>query len=424
MTLRKWNRSYAASPVSTLRDVVAVNAQVYTESMRVFTTVLDYSPVAAFRDRPLWVGLGKGEIVFASANDCRRLRSITLPGAWLKSNRAKDPVDYRFRPKLTLDMRSAFFDTVADNTRNLAILTFSEHLVLAPVEKMELPDEPSLLVRTSLPDEVTPGRLLRVQLELEAESEDVVMEDVVFEFVPNPDWLPNERQKLLGTGPSPRLLELSSALDASASTLRLKSSEPLKGLKLPYRLRVGNEVMLVTGYDKYSLKLQRSQPFYHSGSPRVAVVDEVGRELLAAETGPVIPPGKRLVLSAMVNNQQEILFVNDVSPVSGEKLPVEIQVEDEKMIVTEVDQLRSALTVRRRKPVNHSVTSVAFVVVDAKSRANAGPSLPVVKDRTFTWKPTADQAGMNTIRMRDRAEGMTHEWYWDVTVREGRSSRR
>lgn len=407
-------RNYSKSPVCLLGETISGDNSVYSQSMNIHMARLDYSPGAAFRHRPVLVGLSKGVVVFGSANDYRRLASIRLPMDWLPIDRVAQVDDFRLRHNLSPNVRSAFLDIRADSTREMAVLTFSEHLVVAPLDRAQLPDEPALFVRTSLPDRVAPGQLVQVELELETETE-----GVVFEYVPHTDWLPNEKQPLLGImppgEPSPRPLELHSGVSAEQSFVILKSYKPLAGMKLPIRLRIGNEVMLITKYERTKMIVQRTRVVAHGVSERVAVVDEVGRDLTTPRTPPK-PKGKTLTLAAAVNSQQTIIFVTDLRPLSDEELPIDIQIGDEKMVLASVDNFKTALNVKRTEPANHSVTSEVLVLNEAALAGPAAPNLPTVEGRTFRWTPTADQLGRHTIRMRARAGKIVHEWFWEITV--------
>ena len=411
--ITSWPRNSMASPVQSLGEVVAVNTSVYDRSMRVLTVRLDYAPGAAFKDRPLLVGLSKGEIVFGSANDYRRVASIPLPGHWLRTDRMADAADFRLRHAVSPSVRSGFLDISADSTRATAVITFGEHLVLAPLGKLELRAEPSLFVGTPLPGTVAPGEQVELDLKLKTEAA-----GVTFEFVPNTDWLPNEKQRLLGTLPpgtaSPKALTLGAGVTAEQTFIILRSLKPLAGRKPPMTLRIGNEVMRITKIDRGKLIVERSNPMAHGGSERIAVIDERGRDLTTPTTAPK-PAGKQLVLAAAVNNQQSIIFLGDVEPLSGEKLPLDIQIGDERMTVTAVDDFKTALTVKRAKGVFHSVTS-DVVVLAGDTKAEAGPNLPTVSDDTFQWTPTSEQLGRHTLRMRATAGGVTHEWFWHVDV--------
>jgi hypothetical protein len=324
----QWPRNYAASPVCPLGAVVAVNSMVYTPSMTFHIARLDYSPAAAFQRQPVLFGLSNNAFVFGSANDYRRLASIPLPSDWLRTDRGNDPSDFRSRPDLSPSVRTGFLDIRADSTRGLAVSTFGEHLVIASLEKAKLRSEPSLFVDTTLPDKVAPGELLEVDLTLRTDTE-----DVVFEYVPNTDWL----------------------------------------------------------------------------------ADDGGNDLTTPTTA-APPPGKSLNLAAAVNNQQNLILIHDLKPLSGETLPLDIQIGDEKMVVTSVDDFKSALTVQRTEPASHSVTSKVLVLAEAESLAEADLNLPIVEGRTFRWTPNTDQLGKHTIRMRAKAGGISHEWFWDIKV--------
>lgn len=410
--IRNWSRSSTTSPACSLGEFVCINNSVFNQSMSIQMAKLDYAPGALFHHRPLLVGLSKSAIVFGSANDYRQLASIPLPGNWLRTDRRADPSDFRLRHDVSPSVRTRFLDIKADGTRELAIVTFGEHLVLAPLDKIKLPSEPSLFVRTSLPKKVTPG--VQFQMKLKADTE-----ATVFKYVPNTDWLQNEKQRLLGNRPpgesSPRPLQLRAGVTAEQSFIFLKDLKPLAGRKLPMNLRIGNEVMQVTKLDKGRLIVKRTNPVGHGFSERIAVIDKDGRNVTTPST-PAEPKGKRLILSAAIGNKQSIIFVNDLHPISGEKLPLDIQIGDETVTVVAVDDFKTALIVKRTEPASHSVTSDVFVLAAPASEPKAPPSLPTVNGHTLTWTPTTDQIGMHTIRIQSRSGDVIHDWFWDVSV--------
>jgi hypothetical protein len=415
----RWSRNYTPAPVCPLGNVVAVHVNIHTPSMQLLVARTRFSPGARFRSRPVLVGLGPSGIVFGSANDYRELASVPLPADWLRTDRKADPDDFRLRPDLSPTIRSAFQDVAVDDARGAALVIFGDHLVIASLDRAQVPAEPPLFVRTSLPEKVTLGEPLEVDIELVSGAEQATIE-----YVPNTDWLPDEQQPVLGLLPpgqvSPRPLELRVGLGADDPHVMLKDFSPLRDRQLPFKLRVGNEVMLVTEFAFPKLMVQRTHPVLHGFSERIAVVDDAGNDL-TAPAEPAAPPGKPLPLAAAISEQQSVVILRDLDAVAGLPLPLEIQIGEEKMLVTAVDDFRSMLTVQRTEPASHSVTSEAFLLskteIDAgDTGAESRPNLPTVSGRTFRWTPGFDQLGTHNIRMRARLGDLTHEWFWTVTV--------
>ena len=404
--------NYAASPVSFLGDVIGDKYSVLTPLMTVRAAAMDYTPRAAFQHRPVLVGISKGQLVFGSANHYQRLASIPLPPNWFVTERWHTPNDFRARHNLAPDIRTAYLDFQADSTRETAVITFSDHLVVAPLSRTMLPSEPSLLVKAAPPEKVVAGELVEVELDEPAEG-------VVFEYVPNTDWLPNEKMPLLGLLPpgeaSPRSLELGFGFTKDSSALQLKSYEPLRGFKMPFKIRIGNEVIVALKYEGRKLVVKRTNPVDHGFSERIEVVDDEGRILTKAEAASK-PLGKQFFLAAAMNNQQTVIYVSDLRPIAGNALPATLQIGDERMTLVSVDDFKTALNVTRTEPVSHSVSSEAWLLEEADASAESGPNLPVVQGRTFRWTPSPEQLGKHTIRMRAKVGKVAHEWFWNLTV--------
>jgi len=415
--LSQWSRNYATSPLRPLDQVVAIRSAVYTPSMNIKIANPDYSPVAAFPSRALVWGLSSQEIVVGSANDYRRLLSIALPSSWLRTDRSGHPQDVRLRYEASPIIKSAFFDMKADDARGLGLMITGEHLVIAQLDQLQLPAEPSLAVATVLPDRVTPGNEVRIDLAVKPAAATV-------EYVPNTDWLPNEKTPLLGElpagQPSPHVLELHSGVSAGQDFVMFKNYKPLAKFRMPFKLRIGNEVMIATKYERVKLIVQRTAPVTHGFTERIAVVDDAGR-ILTKPPASVKPLGKRIVLAAAINNQQEIIFVNKLDSIAGEKLPATIQNGDEQMTLTGVDDFKSALLVKRTEPVSHSVSSEAWLL---ERQTEQGPTadpvnLPKVADGTLHWTPSPSQLGKQTIRFRATVGNVSREWFWEVNVERG-----
>lgn len=408
-------RNPALTPVGFLGDTVADRYAAYTPTMKAATARMDYMPRAAFRNRPVLVGLGKGELVFGSTNDYRPLASTPLPPNWFDTDRWTPPNDFRLRQNMAPDVRTAYIDFQTDDTRETAIITFSDHLVIAPLSRAEIPAEPSLIPMNTFPKTFAAGARLELELQLQKP-----VNGVVFEYIPNTDWLPDEKTPLLGLLPpgqaSPRPLELNSGVSREQSFVILKSYKPLAAFKMPFKLRIGNEVMEAMKYDRVKLVVNRTSPVQHGGSERIAVVDDDGTMLTRSEA-PSKPQGKRLALAASINKEQEIIFVGDLRPFSGRRLPATILIGDEKMTLVSVDDFKTALMVKRTDGVPHCVASEAWLLDDEKDvSAEAGPNLPVVEGTRFQWTPNGEQLGKQRIRMRARSGRYVHDWLWEIEI--------
>jgi hypothetical protein len=140
---------------------------------------------------------------------------------------------------------------------------------------------------------------------------------------------------------------------------------------------------------------------------------EVSRLLLAPETSAV--QGKRLTLAASVNAQQTEVFLTDLTPLAGLSPPLTIQMDDEQMTLTAIDDFRDSIKVQRTAGSPHSVTAQVFALTDAGPAAPK-PSPPKVEGRTFRWTPSPDQVGEKSIRMQAKSGKTVHRWHWEVTV--------
>ncbi len=135
--------------------------------------------------------------------------------------------------------------------------------------------------------------------------------------------------------------------------------------------------------------------------------------LQAPASGPA--PGKRLTLQAAVNAQQTEIFLANLAPLAGLAPPQTIQVDDERMTLTAIDDFRTSIRVQRTAGSPHSVTATVLVLTEEESAA-VKPSLPTVEGRTFRWTPSRDQIGRKSIRMSAKSGKTVHRWHWDVDV--------
>jgi len=318
--LGQWGRNGTPGPVSMLGDAAGLGNSVYSPRLTRVISRPEYQPKAAFQDPPVVVGLNEEGIVFGSANDYRPLDTVPLPAGWKRERRRGDQDDFRLRVYLSEYLNTRFLEVHADNTRKLGLLVLGEHLVIAPLDRLQLPTEPSLRVQTQLPDKLPAGELFEVSLASAAP-------DVTFEIV-NEEAGRDARQQDAATDPS--------------------------RIKLP--------------------------------------------------------------LAASVNKQQNLILLNDLSPLSGMTLPITIQIDDEQMKVVAIDDFRTALTVERTAGVAHSVSSPVVVFKNAPVVAAPAAGLPTIEGRTVRWTPVPTQLGRQAFRLRAKSGNLAHDWYWEVAV--------
>ena len=125
--------------------------------------------------------------------------------------------------------------------------------------------------------------------------------------------------------------------------------------------------------------------------------------------------GKRLTLAAAVNSQQAEILLADLTPLAGLAPPLTLQLDDEQMTITAIDDFRTSLRVQRAAGSPHSVTAPALVLTGDASAAPK-PSLPTVDGRTFRWTPSRDQIGRKSIRLSAKSGQTVHRWHWDVDI--------
>lgn len=127
-------------------------------------------------------------------------------------------------------------------------------------------------------------------------------------------------------------------------------------------------------------------------------------------------PQNTLALAASMSGSQDILFVRDVGPLSRVPAPATLQIEDEIMEVTNVDDFRDAISVKRTNGTRHSVTAPVLIIA-ADTESPIKSSLPTMADNTLSWTPSLDQIGAQSVRMRASQGDREYEWYWDVDVK-------
>lgn len=130
---------------------------------------------------------------------------------------------------------------------------------------------------------------------------------------------------------------------------------------------------------------------------------------------PVAVKGKQLTLAASVNAQQTEILLASLTPLAGLSPPLTVQIDDERMTLTAIDEFRTSIRVTRTAGSPHSVTATVLVPTGDEPAA-VKPSLPTVEGRTFRWTPSTDQIGERSIRMRAKSGKSVFRWHWDVTV--------
>ncbi|MEZ6137529.1 MAG: hypothetical protein R3C53_21790 [Pirellulaceae bacterium] len=406
-----------------LKDRAAVGRQILDPSLDVLELISQFPVDAGFRSKPILFGVGGTlperedlpplYLAFGSANSFRMFGAIPLPYTWFNDRKDRKPksTDFRARGDLTSELSSYYYAAHADDKRELAFILTGENLVLAPLDQLPpIPQEPLLELTSTLPEKVVVNEPVEIDLaSTQAEA--------VFEYVPNTDFLVSEKVRLLGVlppgTPSPRPLEIVGTLKREATYIYLRDASPLAGRKLPFLLRIGNEVVQVRKITGNRLTVVRKFPERHYDRDRIAVVDDSWRpiDLATSSSGPT---GKPFVLTAALNSSQTVIYVNDLSPFAGEGLPLEIQIGDERMTVTNVDDFRTELTVSRREGADHSVSSIAVILQDTDPATS--PSLPSVAKNKLRWTPSSSQIGKHIVRIKARHGTQERDWFWNFEV--------
>jgi hypothetical protein len=169
-----------------------------------------FEPLAYFRERPMAVGVHETEIAIGSANDYRALASVPMPAEWLPKmptdwhdrQMAEDSnreLDFRAKVFYARDSLPKFLRVATDDSRKLAIFVFHSAIVIAPLDRFELPEEPSLLVKNVIPYDLYVGKPVSVPLECGADG--AKFELVSFSHDSNP---PVVEGNVLNWTPSPQ----------------------------------------------------------------------------------------------------------------------------------------------------------------------------------------------------------------------------
>lgn len=414
--------SYGESIPYLFSNTVAINQLLFTPSLGIKVGLLDYVAGGEFRSRPVLFGIANDGVVFGSANNGRRHDVVPLPEFWMRdgsSSQSNEPRDFRQRYGISPVVKSGYCNILADDQRSIGLAVLSERIIVAPTNKVNIPTEPNLQPRSVLPQSVSLGDSLALALATADPNTE-------FEYVPNTDWLVDEKTPLLGEFPlgehSPSsLLKLQRSVSPEDVRVRLVDNGHLGTRLPPFKLRIGNEIMEVTAIENDgALLVTRTQNFIYASDARIAVVDDSGKELDPKPPAPpIIPEGKRLLLVADIGSQQNIVFVNSLKPLRGERFPVPIQIGDEKMNVVSVDDFKTQLNVERINPVRHSITSEAFVLSNEQSAPEPAKNLPIFQGAVLKWTPSFDQLGKQNIRLRARSGSVTHDWFWETDVKSG-----
>lgn len=228
-------------------------------------------PSAFFRDRPVCFGISATveRLFFASSNNWKVIQEIPLSkGIYKKGRRSSD--DIRFRMNVTSDMSSPMLWAHADDARGLAMMVLSDRLIVAPLKSLKLPDEPSLVIQSELPTEVKVGEPIEISLTTSPSNATVF-------FLPGRMPVKRYFSATLGS-PQPKKksgLKLQAMVTSGQDGIFVSDVSPAKQRELPFRIKIDNEVMLVTGVDDFKdrLQLQRTDPSQHSVVATIEFLD-------------------------------------------------------------------------------------------------------------------------------------------------------
>ncbi len=117
-------------------------------------------------------GFTGDSLAFGSTNDFRTLASIPLPGDCLASKGIRD--DFRMLPRKRSELKAAFVKVFVDEARDLVIGVLPDHLLAAPLSRLNLPAQKSITVTKRLPAKAYVNE--PIAFELETEAEDVTFE--------------------------------------------------------------------------------------------------------------------------------------------------------------------------------------------------------------------------------------------------------
>lgn len=132
----------------------------------------EFDVEAFFPSRPLMVGFTANSLAFGSTNDFKTVARVPLPSLCIKSKGADRP--FRMLPRERPEFEATFLRVFVDEGRDLVIGVLPEHLLAAPLSRLNLPVQKSITVIKRLPMKVYVNA--EVTLELETEAEDVTFE--------------------------------------------------------------------------------------------------------------------------------------------------------------------------------------------------------------------------------------------------------
>lgn len=162
----------ASCAVGTNDQLVASGPTVMNRCFSVYQGSAEFDVEAFFPSRPLMLGFTENAFACGSTNDFRTVATIPLPSECVPSPGFRD--DFRkltrHRPKFTADFHKVFID----EDRGLAMAVLSEHVVVVPLARLQLPTEKSITVTQRLPTKLLVNE--KVTLELQVEADDVTFE--------------------------------------------------------------------------------------------------------------------------------------------------------------------------------------------------------------------------------------------------------
>lgn len=227
-----------------------------------------------FRDRPVVMGIGEGGTLrFGSANTYKDVASVPLPPGWFSGRSTRD---FRTRPELSSHVKTNFLDVYADDRRQLGLVVFHKQLVIAPLARLQLPVEKSLIVKKRPPTTVFVDQ--EVTVDLRTEAADAKFEVVTREAdEPGKDYGPVKplgARSLAATTFKP-FLALAAAVNPQQTTILVRDVGPIVKLTLPQTVLIGEEHVTVTAVDSFknALTVTRNSGVLHSVADPIRRID-------------------------------------------------------------------------------------------------------------------------------------------------------
>lgn len=251
---------------------LALGQQIVSRNGWRYVTFASFEPKAYFRKLPIAFGFAEGDLVFGSSNTYAGLLKVPLPDDWFPKDAARTN-DLRFRPRQSESVATPFLAAFADDERGWAVVVFSQQLVIAALDKLQLPKEPSLIVTNRLPSTIYVGREYQVELDADAKKAkfEVVLRDT------DPQGVATGWIKPLGAAPKAPAgpsIGLAASVNKQQNVLLLQSVELIAPLPLPVTVQVDDEPMKVIAVDTFrnAVTVERTQGVAHSVSAPVTLI--------------------------------------------------------------------------------------------------------------------------------------------------------